>query len=91
MSENIEEKAAVAVEATPAAEPAKAAAPAEKRKKGGRMVPSGIAYVLATFNNTKVTFTEGKSIILKISYSSFEMQILRATRLQNLLKKRIEK
>ena len=57
MSENIEEKAAVAVEATPAAEPAKAAAPAEKRKKGGRMVPSGIAYVLATFNNTKVTFT----------------------------------
>ena len=43
MSENIEEKAAVAVEATPAAEPAKAAAPAEKRKKGGRMVPSGIA------------------------------------------------
>ena len=58
MSENIEEKAAVAVEATPAAEPAKAAAPAEKRKKGGRMVPSGIAYVLATFNNTKVTFTD---------------------------------
>ena len=58
MSENIEKEAAVAVEATPAAEPAKAAAPAEKRKKGGRMVPSGIAYVLATFNNTKVTFTD---------------------------------
>lgn len=40
---------------------------------------------------TKVTFSEGKSIILKISCSSFEMQLLRATRLQNLLKKRVDK
>ena len=39
---------------------------------------------------TKVTFTEGKSIVLKISISSFEMQLLRATRLQNLLKKRVK-
>lgn len=39
---------------------------------------------------TKVTFTEGKTIILKMSVSSFETQLLRATRLQNLLKKRIE-
>ena len=38
------------------------AAPAAKevkqRGKSGRYVPSGIAYVLATFNNTKVTFTD---------------------------------
>ena len=40
---------------------------------------------------TKVTFEGGKSIILKISYTSFEMQLLRATRLQNLLNKRVEK
>ena len=38
---------------------------------------------------TKVFFDTGKEIVLKISYSSFEMQILRATRLQNLLKKRV--
>ncbi len=37
-----------------------AAAPKEvkQRAKGGRYVPSGIAFVLATFNNTKVTFTD---------------------------------
>ena len=40
---------------------------------------------------TKVTFKEGKSIILKMSVNSFEMQLLRATRLQNLLKQRVEK
>ena len=40
---------------------------------------------------TKVTFIGGKSVVLKISYSSFEMQLLRATRLQDLLHKRIEK
>ncbi len=40
---------------------------------------------------TKVTFYEGKSIVLKMTCSSFEMQLLRATRLQNLLKKRIDK
>ena len=39
---------------------------------------------------TKVTFTEGKTIILKMSVASFEMQLLRATRLQNLIKKRTE-
>ena len=40
---------------------ASAAAPAaadNKRKKSGRYVPSGIAYVQASFNNTKVTFTD---------------------------------
>ena len=40
---------------------------------------------------TKVTFSSGKSIILKMSCNSFETQILRATRLQNLLHKRVEK
>ena len=39
---------------------------------------------------TKVTFAGGKNLVLKMSYSSFEMQLLRATRLQNLLHKRIE-
>jgi len=29
-----------------------------KRNKSGRYVPAGIAYVSATFNNTKVTFTD---------------------------------
>lgn len=40
---------------------------------------------------TKVTFDGGKSIILKMSYTSFEMQLLRATRLQQLMNKRVEK
>ena len=39
--------------------PVEAAAPAVKqRSKSGRYIPSGIAYVLATFNNTKVTITD---------------------------------
>ena len=29
-----------------------------RRSKSGRYVPSGIAYINATFNNTKVTFTD---------------------------------
>ena len=41
-----------------AADAAKAPATETKRKKGGRYVPSGIAFILATFNNTKVTFTD---------------------------------
>ena len=46
------------VEAAAAAETAKVPAADVKRKKGGRYVPSGIAFILATFNNTKVTFTD---------------------------------
>ncbi len=38
---------------TPGAEVAKA-----QRSKSGRHVPAGIAFVLATFNNTKVTITD---------------------------------
>ena len=37
---------------------------------------------------TKVTFTDGKTIVLKISIQSFEMQLLRAARLQNLIHNR---
>ncbi|MBR3660394.1 MAG: competence protein ComK [Bacilli bacterium] len=40
---------------------------------------------------TKVTFEGGKSVVLRMSCSSFEMQLLRATRLQQLFSKRIEK
>ena len=64
MAEEIKNAAAPAdapapVEA-PAAETsaAEASAADQKRRKGGRYVPAGIAYVLATFNNTKVTFTD---------------------------------
>ena len=60
MSENKEKVTAPAAEAAPQAEAAPAAAPAtdKQRKKGGRYVPAGIAFVQATFNNTKVTFTD---------------------------------
>jgi len=58
MADEIKETAPVVTE--PAAVPADTAAAAvdTKRKKGGRYVPSGIAFILATFNNTKVTFTD---------------------------------
>jgi len=50
------EKAVDSVEKTEESD----AAPAEtvKRAKSGRIVPSGIAVINATFNNTKVTFTD---------------------------------
>ena len=40
--------------------PAESAAEVQVKQRGktGRQIPSGIAYVLATFNNTKVTFTD---------------------------------
>jgi small subunit ribosomal protein S11 len=37
---------------------ASASGAAKKKVKGGKHIPSGIAYVQATFNNTKVTFTD---------------------------------
>jgi small subunit ribosomal protein S11 len=38
---------------------------APKRKlKGGRLVPSGIAYIIATFNNTKITITDPHGKVL---------------------------
>ena len=47
-----------AVPETAATEEAPAAKEVKKRAKSGRYVPAGIAYVHATFNNTKVTFTD---------------------------------
>jgi small subunit ribosomal protein S11 len=41
-----------------AADPAVAAAAAARRVKGKRMVPRGVAHVLASFNNTIVTITD---------------------------------
>ena len=64
MAEEIKNTAAPAEAPAQAAAPAPETAPAEtaaadqKRRKGGRYVPAGIAYVLASFNNTKVTFTD---------------------------------
>ncbi len=64
MADEKKDKAPEAVVAAPAPADAvgapAAAAPAAdvKRKKAGRYVPSGIAYIHATFNNTKVTFTD---------------------------------
>lgn len=49
---------------TPAAE---AAAPAVKKKKVKRSIPSGQMHVLATFNNTIVTFTDSKGAVLTAS------------------------
>ena len=38
---------------------AETTAPVQRqRSKSGRYIPSGIAYILATFNNTKVTITD---------------------------------
>ncbi len=43
----------------------KEVAAAPKRKlKGGRLVPTGIAYIIATFNNTKVTITDPQGKVL---------------------------
>jgi len=50
-------EAAEAVEVVTADAPV-AAETVVKRNKSGRYVPAGIAYVSATFNNTKVTFTD---------------------------------
>ncbi len=44
-----------------------AAKSAPKRKKAKRSVPNGQAHVLATFNNTIVSFTDGKGNVLTVS------------------------
>ncbi|HSW37196.1 MAG TPA: 30S ribosomal protein S11 [Candidatus Saccharimonadales bacterium] len=41
--------------------------PAAKRKKAKRNVPSGQMHVLATFNNTVISFTDGKGNVLTTS------------------------
>lgn len=61
MSEEIKTQAQAEAVA-PEVSPVDGGAPAEVkevvRRKGGRSVPAGIAFVNATFNNTKVTFTD---------------------------------
>ena len=50
---------APAVEAVEGEATTEGAAPKENRRsKSGRVVPVGIAFINATFNNTKVTFTD---------------------------------
>ena len=59
MSDEIKETAAAPQAAADAAAPAaEAAAVDNKRKKTGRYIPNGIAFIHATFNNTKVAFTD---------------------------------
>jgi small subunit ribosomal protein S11 len=52
------------VTTAPATDTAQAPAPAAKKKKVKRSVPSGQVHVLATFNNTIVTFTDSKGAVL---------------------------
>ena len=50
-------------EVTTQEETASASTP-KKKYKGGRMVPTGIAFIRATFNNTKVTITDLQGNVL---------------------------
>jgi small subunit ribosomal protein S11 len=64
-----EETAAVATTEAPdqAAATTTAAKPATKRKKAKRSVPTGQVHVLATFNNTVITFTDSSGNVLTAS------------------------
>ena len=64
MAEETTTTPAVAETTAPVAE---AAAPAVKKKKVKRSVPTGQVHVLATFNNTIVTFTDPKGAVLATS------------------------
>jgi small subunit ribosomal protein S11 len=63
-TKDIESTAAVSTDATTAAvaDAPKVAAP--KRKKNKRSVPAGQVHVLATFNNTIITFTDNSGNVL---------------------------
>ena len=63
----------------------------EKVKNKKYEITVAIGYNGSKRINHYETFYGGKSIIIKISYASFEMQILRATRLKDLLQRRVEK
>lgn len=58
-----EAEADTAEQTTPAPAPEADTKPA-RRKKAKRNVPSGQVHVMATFNNTIVTFTDGKGNVL---------------------------
>ena len=66
MAEDTSTTTTAPVEAPAAAVEATAAAPttAIKKKKSKRSVPTGQVHILATFNNTIVTFTDAKGGVL---------------------------
>jgi len=66
-----EETTTTTAPAPEVAAPAETAAPAPavKKKKVKRSVPSGQLHVLATFNNTIVTFTDPKGAVIATSSS----------------------
>jgi small subunit ribosomal protein S11 len=64
-SKNTEVMADAADAAAPEIEAAKK--PTTKRKKAKRNVPSGQVHVLATFNNTVITFTDSSGNVLTAS------------------------
>ena len=59
-----EEKKITETDAKEEAQPASTTAAPKRKFKGGRLVPTGIAYVIATFNNTKVTVTDPHGKVL---------------------------
>lgn len=63
-----EQPEATATAEAPAADGTEAKKAAPKRKKAKRNVPAGQVHVLATFNNTIITFTDTKGNVL--TYSS---------------------
>jgi small subunit ribosomal protein S11 len=60
----VEAEVTASTEATATAETTTAPKTTTKRKKNKRSVPSGQVHVLATFNNTIVTFTDSKGNVL---------------------------
>ncbi|MBQ2632246.1 MAG: 30S ribosomal protein S11 [Kiritimatiellae bacterium] len=70
MSEEVKKEAAP--EAAPAAPAAEAAAPAEgeaaAKKRSGKSIPAGIAFIRSTFNNTQVSIADARGGV--ISWSS---------------------
>ncbi|MBQ3288909.1 MAG: 30S ribosomal protein S11 [Kiritimatiellae bacterium] len=70
MSEEVKKEAAPA--AAPAAPAAEGAAPAEgeaaAKKRSGKSIPAGIAFIRSTFNNTQVSIADARGGV--ISWSS---------------------
>ena len=63
----VAETPAPAAPQAPATTETAAAAPAPKKRKVKRAVPSGQVHILATFNNTIITFTDPKGAVLTVS------------------------
>lgn len=64
MAEEVKEPKKEKKAAPAAAEATEAAAAPKARKKGKRNVASGVAHVVATFNNTIITFTDPQGNVL---------------------------